>query len=171
MAALNFPTNPTPGQVYNPPGGPAWTWDGVKWTCSGGGGGTGPPGPAGTIQIGVTQTLTPGSHATVSNTGTSSAAILNFGIPAGAQGTPGSGLSFVGVVATTAQLPVPGVQGEMYLVTANEHLYVWVSTPSPGQWVDTGASPGGGIPEAPTDGQVYGRSGSSWISIIDDGVF
>ena len=60
-----------------------------------GGGTVGPPGPPGaagaaaTIAIGATNTLAPGSAATVVNSGTSSAAILNFGIPEGLQGPPG----------------------------------------------------------------------------------
>ena len=63
------------------------------------GGGTvgpaGPPGPAGaagaaaTIAVGATNTLPPGSLATVVNSGTPNAAILDFGIPEGAQGPPG----------------------------------------------------------------------------------
>lgn len=63
------------------------------------GGGTvgpaGPPGPPGaagaaaTVAVGATNTLPPGSLATVVNSGTPSAAILDFGIPEGAQGPPG----------------------------------------------------------------------------------
>ena len=46
----------------------------------------GEPGPAGsaaTITVGTTTTLSPGASATVTNSGTSSAAILDFGIPSG----------------------------------------------------------------------------------------
>jgi hypothetical protein len=56
---------------------------------------TGLPGPAGapgaaaTIAVGSTTTLSPGSPATVANTGTSSDAVLAFGIPAGQQGQQG----------------------------------------------------------------------------------
>jgi len=63
------------------------------------GGGTvgpaGPPGPAGaagtaaTVAVGTTTTLAAGSPATVSNSGTPNAAILDFGIPQGATGPPG----------------------------------------------------------------------------------
>ena len=44
----------------------------------------GADGQAATISVGTTTTLPPGSPATVENTGTSSAAVLNFGIPRGA---------------------------------------------------------------------------------------
>lgn len=47
----------------------------------------GDKGDAATITIGTTTTLPAGSSATVTNTGTSSAAVFNFGIPKGADGT------------------------------------------------------------------------------------
>lgn len=59
---------------------------------------TGIPGPQGTpgssgaaatIAVGTTTTLPAGSSATVSNSGTSSAAVFNFAIPQGAQGIQG----------------------------------------------------------------------------------
>ena len=46
----------------------------------------GPAGPAATVTVGETTTLPAGSQATVENVGTSSAAILNFGIPGGSSG-------------------------------------------------------------------------------------
>lgn len=52
-------------------------------------GAPGEDGAAATIQIGTVSTLEPGEQATVENVGTENAAILNFGIPQGAQGDPG----------------------------------------------------------------------------------
>jgi hypothetical protein len=49
----------------------------------------GVPGDAATIAVGTTSTLAPGSSATVANSGTSSAAVFDFGIPEGVQGPPG----------------------------------------------------------------------------------
>jgi surface protein len=49
----------------------------------------GPQGAAATIAVGTTSTLAPGSSATVANSGTSSAAVFDFGIPEGVQGPPG----------------------------------------------------------------------------------
>lgn len=49
-------------------------------------GATGPQGPSGTITVGTTTTLPAGSNATVTNSGTSTAAVFNFGIPKGADG-------------------------------------------------------------------------------------
>lgn len=50
----------------------------------------GNPGSAATIAVGTTTTLTPGSNASVNNSGSSSAAVFNFGIPAGIQGATGA---------------------------------------------------------------------------------
>jgi hypothetical protein len=53
-------------------------------------GSNGAPGAAGTVTIESTSTLAPGSQATVLNVGTQNAALLRFGIPAGANGTNGT---------------------------------------------------------------------------------
>lgn len=50
-------------------------------------GSSGTPGTAATISIGTVTTGAPGTSVTVSNAGTSAAAILNFTIPRGATGT------------------------------------------------------------------------------------
>lgn len=50
-------------------------------------GSDGAPGAAATISAGTTTTLPAGSSATVTNSGTSSAAVFDFGIPQGATGT------------------------------------------------------------------------------------
>lgn len=52
---------------------------------------SGPSGNAATVQVGSVTTAAAGTQASVVNTGTSSAAVLNFTIPQGAQGVPGSG--------------------------------------------------------------------------------
>ncbi len=60
------------------------------------------PGTAATIAAGTTTTLSPGSSATVTNVGTSSAAVFNFGIPAGQTGATGS----TGATGTAATIAV-----------------------------------------------------------------
>lgn len=60
-------------------------------------GAQGPEGPAGSagaaasVRVGTTTTLPAGSQATVTNSGTSQDAVLNFGIPKGADGSGGGG--------------------------------------------------------------------------------
>lgn len=50
----------------------------------------GADGAAATIQVGTVTTLAAGSSATITNSGTTAAAVFDFGIPAGAAGTPGT---------------------------------------------------------------------------------
>jgi hypothetical protein len=53
-------------------------------------GGQGPQGTAATMAVGTVSTLAAGAPATVTNVGTPAAAVINFGIPAGAQGATGA---------------------------------------------------------------------------------
>ena len=108
-------------------------------------GDTGNTGPAGadgaaaTIAAGSTTTLPAGSDATVTNSGTSSAAVFNFGIPKGDKGDkgdPGAGLVITGTVATYADLPSglgPSDAGKAYFVQADGKLYVWTGTAWPAE--------------------------------------
>lgn len=73
-------------------------------------GATGATGQAATIAVGSTTTLTPGSSATVTNSGTSSAATFNFGIPQGVKGDTGSVKS-----AYVTSLPSTGNEDTYYL--------------------------------------------------------
>ena len=57
----------------------------------GGAGPTGPTGSAATVTIGMVTTSAAGTQAAVTNSGSSTAAVLNFTIPQGAAGAPGSG--------------------------------------------------------------------------------
>src|SRR5579871_2021368 len=60
-----------------------------SWSLLASAGQAGKPGLAATVAVGSVVTLPPGSMATVKNSGTSQAATLNFGIPAGVAGQPG----------------------------------------------------------------------------------
>jgi hypothetical protein len=103
-----FPTVSSAGTI-------TFAWTGSKTgyclisalgTAVGPAGATGATGPAGangsngaaaTIAAGTTTTLSAGSSATVTNVGTSSAAIFNFGIPQGAAGTGGASTCALGL--------------------------------------------------------------------------
>jgi hypothetical protein len=61
----------------------------IDVSVSGGVGPTGTPGAAASVTVGTVTTGAPGSSASVVNAGTSSAAVLNFTIPAGAAGAQG----------------------------------------------------------------------------------
>ena len=62
-------------------------------------GATGPAGASATIAVGTVTTLPAGSNATVTNSGTSSSAVFDFGIPKGAKGNTG-GADFSNVYYT-----------------------------------------------------------------------
>lgn len=68
----------------------------------------GDAGTAATITVGSTTTTNPGTNATVTNSGTTSAAVLNFGIPKGATGSVKSDV--------VAELPETGEEDTFYLV-------------------------------------------------------
>lgn len=67
--------------------------DGATWMVlppAGPAGGKGDAGLSGTVTVGTVMTVGPTAPATVTNRGTSTAAILDFQIPQGEQGDPGS---------------------------------------------------------------------------------
>ena len=68
----------------------------------------GTPGPAATVTVGSTTTLSAGSSATVTNSGTNLAAVLNFGIPQGIQGIQGiqGSTGATGATGTAATITV-----------------------------------------------------------------
>lgn len=98
-------TQPKQGQMYNVGTSDPYTvymWDtteGGEWLsqgrlqgAKGDTGDTGPqgaPGQAATVQVGQVTTAEPGSNATVTNSGTANAAVLDFSIPRGATGAKG----------------------------------------------------------------------------------
>ena len=100
------PTGATGPQGNAGPQGPTGAQGGQGPT--GATGAQGPAGSAATVSVGTTTTGTPGSNAQVINTGSSSAAVLAFQIPAGVPGSTGSQgpQGPVGPAST-----VPGPQG------------------------------------------------------------
>jgi hypothetical protein len=89
-------------------------------------GNTGAPGAAATIAVGTVTTVNPGDPATVTNVGTSGAAIFDFEIPEGAAGTPGgagvngvSRLYSMPIDFFSATLVNQWVQQHDYTVAAN----------------------------------------------------
>ena len=81
-----------------------FSWEELEYSTggSGGTGGTGTPGPAATIKVG---TVVSGNTASVTNVGTSNAAVLNFVLPKGADADTS--------VIQSLQSTVQGVQNEL----------------------------------------------------------
>lgn len=94
--AVDSPTSPTTGfyqdSVYlNTSTGDMWTCTGTGWSLSGNTkGDKGDPGDAATINVG---TVTSGAVASVTNSGTTSAAVFDFVLPQGDKGDTGDGLT------------------------------------------------------------------------------
>ena len=101
--------------------------------ATGANGADGADGAAATIAVGTVSTGAPGSAATVTNAGTSSAAVFNFSIPQGATGANGAdgadGADGVGV-------PAGGTAGQVLSkVDGTDYNTEWV-TPSAGGGID-----------------------------------
>ena len=109
--------------------------DGSQYTIVAPKGEKGDAGAAATVRVGTVTTLDAGEQATVTNGGTSEAAVLNFGIPKGAAGNDGAnGTTFTPSVDTNGDLswtndgglPNPetvnirGAQGEAATVQVGE---------------------------------------------------
>ena len=78
----------------------------------------GAPGAAATITVGTTTTLPAGSSATVTNVGTSDAAVFDFGIPKGANGTG------TGTVTSVSLVPANGFGGSVNTATTTPSIVI-----------------------------------------------
>ena len=96
----------------------------------------GDPGDAATITVGTVTTGAPGTNATVTNVGTSSAAVLDITIP---RGDPGTGSGYVA-----------SVNGVM---------------PDGGGNVELDPSDIGAVEEAPSNGKDHARKDGAWVEI------
>jgi hypothetical protein len=94
----------------------------AAWTVlaqKGDAGPTGPSGVAATVSVGTVTTGAPGSMATVTNSGTATAAVLNFIIPQGAAGANGTGGG--------ASAPSGALSGSMYHSVSFNNIFYSVS--------------------------------------------
>ena len=143
-------------------------------------GAQGPQGSAGqaaTVAIGTTTTLVAGSNATVTNVGTTAAAILNFGIPRGENGNGGSGESSgEGLVEITRMTVEDGVTLDVDLAVPNLNDYYRLDVCT----VLASGSPAGYLTYAITIGEdlnynyysadpnTYDAGNEPYFSIYDD---
>ena len=120
-AGVTGPTGPTGPQGIQGPTGPTGP--------QGPTGPTGPRGPEGedgaagtaaSVQVGTVTTGAPGSQASVTNSGTSQAAVLNFTIPRGADGAGGAP---VDLLSTYSVPPQAGSSGTALLFDRNAQAY------------------------------------------------
>lgn len=165
-----FPSDPFIGQAFG-----QWKWNGRMWVTGPGGLVAYPPIPPATILGNAEETdriampltgdqvtalldvFTPFLKGLVPPSGGNTAVILRGD---GWGPFPTGALDFQGVVAIPPTDPGTA-PGQMVLVQSTDTLWIWNGT----DWVDTGHSAAGGIAEAPTDGNLYGRQNASWVVI------
>lgn len=142
---VNFPISPALNETYTFASN-TWKWDGFTWKLqrSPVAGPAGPAGPTGaqgatgasaTIAVGTTTTGAEASSASVTNSGTSSAATLNFTIPRGASGgitlsVTNSGLSSY-TINGASNPTLSFIRGHRYVINVNAtgHPF-WIQTVS-----------------------------------------
>lgn len=119
-------------------------WNGSSWVTVAGSrpgpqGATGPTGSAATVSVGTVTTVSAGTSALITNGGSSSAAILNFQIPAGPTGAAGSAGSqgvagqrgsytFTGISNPTSQNPASKLGLDTYLNTTTGDYFQYNSS-------------------------------------------
>lgn len=101
------------------------SWKNVG-TIQGPAGAKGDPGDAATVTVGTTSTGEAGTQAQVTNSGSDSAAVLNFTIPKGAKGDTGA--AGPGVSVGNGAPSDPGQTGEVYIDATTGNLYRYEET-------------------------------------------
>lgn len=139
-------------------------WNGTAWVCigavrgaDGAPGGKGNDGAAATVSIGTVTTGAAGSAASVTNSGTTSAAVLDFVIPRGQQGNPGKNgdkgdkgdpgedFKILGYYDTLSALEAAVVSpsaGDAYGVGTAAPYDIYVYDGVSGTWVNNGSIQG-----------------------------
>ena len=160
-------TQPQQGQMYNVGTSDPYTvymWDttnGGQWLsqgqlqgAKGDTGDTGPqgqPGQAATVQVGQVTTGEPGSDASVTNSGTSNAAVLDFSIPRGATGAKGDIGATPNITVGEVTTLEPGQQATASMSGTAENPVLNLGIPKG----DTGDAGQGGLTAADVIALIY----------------
>jgi hypothetical protein len=126
-------------------------------------GATGATGPAGTITVGSVTTGSAGTGVSVTNSGTSTSAILNFTIPRGDPGTNATVTAGTGIAVSTGQV---SLASSFYTATSHVQLAVGTTAERP-------AVPATGMVRFNTTlSRFEGYTGTAWVNLspqsIDD---
>lgn len=135
MTAIDFPDSPSLGDKFVLPEGKAWIWDGSVWELYGLVS-QGPIGPTGPVSEVPGPTGPTGSIGFSGSTG-----------PTGPTGADGSGITILGSLANSGELPGTGNIGDAYLIGGD--LYVWDGS----DWNNVGNIQGPTGPTGPTGGR------------------
>jgi len=131
VGLINLRNNTTGAYASNAVSGPLVV--GSEISPGGIQGPVGPDGEVASVEVGTTTTLAPGEDATVVNSGTAQAAILDFGIPQGATGAAGH----TPVVTTVTSNPTGagGAAGDIrWYQPSNNNGYVTIYYNLAGTW-------------------------------------
>lgn len=137
----------------------------------------GAQGDAATIAVGTTTTLAPGSSATVANVGTSSAAVFNFGIPAGqtgatgATGSQGPAGAAATIAAGTTTTGAPGTSASVTNVGSSSAAVFNFTIPrgDKGETGNTGATGAAGTAATITAGTTTTGAPGTSASVTNSG--
>ena len=114
----------------------------------------GDKGDAATIQVDTVETLEPNQKATITNAGTASDAIFNFGIPKGAKGDPGA--------IQTVNGKAPDANGNVTIETASSNYTELTNKPS----INGTELTGNRVLVATINGQAPDASGEATINTV-----
>lgn len=119
-------------------------------------GATGATGPAGTITVGAVNTGSAGTNVSVTNSGTSTAAILNFTIPRGDAGSDATVTAGTGIAVSTGQV---SLASSFYSATSHVQLAVGTTEQRP-------LVPAAGMVRFNTTlSRFEGYTGSTWVNL------
>ena len=131
---------------------------------------TGPRGVPGTdgasadVSVGLTTTGEPGTEADVIDTGEGNVAVLNFTIPRGDKGDPGSGIVVKGYIDVPGPPTEDGTAEGDFIIDSEGHGWFWDADSS--TWIDTGTIRGPEGPQGPAG--LNGADGAAATIAVDN---
>ena len=134
-----------------------WNDDANAWVAyvnTGPRGIPGQDGAAADVSVGQTFTGDAGTEASVIDTGTDGAVVLNFTIPKGDKGDVGSGINVTGYIDVPGPPAQDGTAQGDFIIDSNGHGWFWDTDQDPSVWIDTGTirGPQGEQGDAGNDG-------------------
>ena len=118
------------------------------------------------VSVGSTATGQPGTPANVVDTGTGNNTVLNFTIPKGEPGPPGTGINVNGYIDVPGPPSFNGTQEGDFVIDSNGHGWFWETDTDPAAWVDTGTIRGPEGPQGPAGAD--GSDGAAATIAVDN---
>ena len=144
-----------------------WNQDANAWVAYVNTGPRGVPGTDGAsadVSVGLTTTGEPGTDAEVIDTGVGNVAVLNFTIPRGDKGDPGSGIVVKGYIDVPGPPTEDGTAEGDFIIDSEGHGWFWDADSS--TWIDTGTIRGPEGPQGPAG--LNGADGAAATIAVDN---